>query len=288
LTLDTAWRNLTSETEQYGTGEQILLHLMRDWSAEGAVNRRCIYDPIITELRKHRASRTTAASAYRVLIPGGGAGRLALELAQLRDTFVVMNEKAYGMVAAAHAMMTLLCRGAEQMMREAIASDLGTTIYPLLHATSNVVTAEDRCFAATLKLGDEESLLCPPSSHLIIEHSDFLESSTQSGEYDAIVTCFFIDAVIEITRLVAHIAVLLKDGGVWVNLGPLRYHDSKATHLALDEIVSLADALGFQFVHSRNVECAYAPSASSMASDEHYRSILFSAVRSQPTSSGPT
>ena len=104
------------------------------------------------------------------------------------------------------------------------------------------------------------------------------------GEYDAVVTCFFIDAVTDITRLVARIAGLLSRGGLWINFGPLRYHDPNATFLALDEIVSLAEAFGLQLVSRRSVECAYAPSASSMASDEHYRSALFAAVKTQPES----
>jgi hypothetical protein len=281
---DEGSHKLTSASpDQYGTGEQILLHILRDWSAEGAANRRCIYDPIIIELIKHRANRTAAASAYRILIPGGGAGRLAVECAQLSDVVVVMNEQAYGMVAAAFGMTKVLCRG---HMGAPFASE-GTTIYPLLHAASNVFAAEDRYFAATLRLGDEESLLCP--SQLIIEHSDFLEGTSGeydavSGEYDAVVTCFFIDAVTDITRLVARIAGLLSRGGLWINFGPLRYHDPKATFLALDEIVSLAEAFGLQLVSRRSVECAYAPSASSMASDEHYRSALFAAVKTQPES----
>lgn len=57
-----------------------LLTCMRDWSAEGAAERESCYAPLVAALQ---AELPVSASEKppRVLVPGAGAGRLALEVA---------------------------------------------------------------------------------------------------------------------------------------------------------------------------------------------------------------
>ena len=45
-----------------------------------------------------------------------------------------------------------------------------------------------------------------------------------AGEWDAVLTCFFIDTAQNIVSYIETIAILLREGGVWINLGPLLYH----------------------------------------------------------------
>lgn len=44
------------------------------------------------------------------------------------------------------------------------------------------------------------------------------------GQWDAVLTCFFIDTAQNIVTYIETIATLLREGGVWINLGPLLYH----------------------------------------------------------------
>lgn len=44
------------------------------------------------------------------------------------------------------------------------------------------------------------------------------------GEWDAVLTCFFIDTAQNIVSYIETIATLLREGGVWINIGPLLFH----------------------------------------------------------------
>jgi carnosine N-methyltransferase len=39
-----------------------------------------------------------------------------------------------------------------------------------------------------------------------------------------VLTCFFIDTAQNIVSYIETIATLLREGGVWINFGPLLYH----------------------------------------------------------------
>ncbi|KAF8899721.1 N2227-like protein-domain-containing protein [Mucidula mucida] len=67
--------------------------------------------------------------------------------------------------------------------------------------------------------------------------------------YDYIVTLFFIDALLNPVRTLAHIYSLLASGGVWINLGPLLYGTGgqERVELSLDEVLAVAESLGFEF-----------------------------------------
>ncbi|KAF1742086.1 hypothetical protein MXB_3832 [Myxobolus squamalis] len=53
-------------------------------------------------------------------------------------------------------------------------------------------------------------------------HTIFEEN--QHSEFDCIVTCFFLDTSINVISLIEKIHLILKPGGVWINIGPLVYH----------------------------------------------------------------
>lgn len=48
----------------------------------------------------------------------------------------------------------------------------------------------------------------------------------QKGEWDGLLTCFFIDTAKNILQYIRTIARILRSGGLWANLGPLLYHFS--------------------------------------------------------------
>ena len=48
---------------------------------------------------------------------------------------------------------------------------------------------------------------------------DFLDVFPRDGEFDAVVTLFFIDISVNVVDFLSNIHRLLKPGGVWINLG---------------------------------------------------------------------
>jgi hypothetical protein len=83
------------------------------------------------------------------------------------------------------------------------------------------------------------------------------------------VTQFFIDTGSNVVATLQQIRELLKDGGKWINLGPLLWTGggSVAMELSLDEILDLAKEVGFEVMgeteevekkyRRRTVECEY-------------------------------
>ena len=63
-----------------------LKQLVRDWSAEGEVEREKCYKPMIDALLDYYSDIPAAERRnFRVLVPGAGLGRLAFDIAQLGD-----------------------------------------------------------------------------------------------------------------------------------------------------------------------------------------------------------
>jgi SAM-dependent methyltransferase len=58
-----------------------------------------------------------------------------------------------------------------------------------------------------------------PNKSVKLVEGDFLDSFPQDGEFDAVVTLFFIDISENVVDFLSNIHRLLKPGGVWINLG---------------------------------------------------------------------
>mmetsp|Transcript_7563 Transcript_7563/g.13892 ORF Transcript_7563/g.13892 Transcript_7563/m.13892 type:complete len:161 (+) Transcript_7563:1839-2321(+) len=109
--------------------------------------------------------------------------------------------------------------------------------------------------------------------------------SSQKNEWDAIMTCFFIDTAPNILAYLKVIFAALKPGGVWINGGPLLWHwqsnspksytagktmqadDSRyddSIELSYDEVRSIAQGVGFEFKEERWEEVSYTNDSLSM------------------------
>lgn len=66
--------------------------------------------------------------------------------------------------------------------------------------------------------------------------------------FDAVVTHFFIDTARNLIDYLETIHKLLPKGGIWVNFGPLLYGTGPFVQLSLEEIVAVAEAMGFEFL----------------------------------------
>ncbi|WJX38788.1 carnosine N-methyltransferase [Trifolium repens] len=93
-----------------------------------------------------------------------------------------------------------------------------------------------------------------------------------AGAWDAVVTCFFIDTAHNIVEYIEIISQILKDGGVWINLGPLLYHfadtygkdDDMSIELSLEDVKRIALHYGFEFEKERTIETTYRTNPKSM------------------------
>ncbi|PJF19791.1 hypothetical protein PSACC_00404 [Paramicrosporidium saccamoebae] len=99
---------------------------------------------------------------------------------------------------------------------------------------------------------------------------DFLEVyEDQQEEWNAIVTCYFIDTAKNIVRYIELIHALLRTGGVWVNTGPLLYHfeghaKEPSIELSVEEIRLLCKRVGLEIEHEQFGESTYAQNMHSM------------------------
>lgn len=107
------------------------------------------------------------------------------------------------------------------------------------------------------------------STHFQIAEGDFLKHKPTGEKYDYIITQFFIDTGSNVVATLQQIRELLKEGGKWINLGPLLWSGggSVAMELNLEEVLQLAQDVGFELkgdgaeveerYRRRTIECEY-------------------------------
>jgi len=87
----------------------------------------------------------------------------------------------------------------------------------------------------------------PDPSVLLVEGDFNTAFSEQGGQYDIVVTHFFIDTARNLMSYFDTIKFLLKPGGQWLNFGPLLYGTGPFVQLSLDEIIAVVEEMGFDF-----------------------------------------
>lgn len=92
------------------------------------------------------------------------------------------------------------------------------------------------------------------SSKVLMVEGDFTTAfRNESGHYDVVLTYFFIDTARNLMSYFDTIKLVLKDGGVWINLGPLLYGTSPFVQLSLQDIITVTEAMGFQLLETDDV-----------------------------------
>ncbi|CAI7639963.1 hypothetical protein N7533_002028 [Penicillium manginii] len=206
---------------------QAMKHFVRDWADEGRGEREesftCLLGQLIEMEREINAP-------LKVLVPGGGIGRLAHEIARLDGFEVSMNEWSM--------YMNLAYR---QIMREPIISN-SQSYHPWLDWWSHHATTSDMQRAVSFP-----DSFVDKSAVLLVEGDFTTVFNGEEGQYDVLVTLFFIDTARNLLTYLETIHRLLRPGGTWLNLGPLLYGTAPFLQLSLDEVISLARAVGFEF-----------------------------------------
>ena len=192
----------------------------RDWSAEGDAERRACYNPILRDLESAFVS-VQDKSSIKVLVPGAGLGRLCFEVCQ-RGYIVEGNEISFHQLIASNWVLNHTIQG------QSLA------LYPFALDFSNLISREHQLQkvkipdvhpASALKgtFGDSANgvdRMSMTAADFVILYSEDRYKNT----FDAVVTVFFIDTAPNLIRYIETIRKCLKNGGVWINLGPLLWH----------------------------------------------------------------
>lgn len=268
---------------EYGTIDQVLVHLARDWSEASVAGTaiRHATEAVLSSLPASRGNTVDGSRRVRALVPGCGVGRLAAELSTT-GLDVVASDPSYLMISAA-------AFAVEQSQRPAPSS---VQLYPLLGVTSDLERSVDRLYSVVVPSSDgchgsaggcasgssdnttagegagrcdegERSQRRPGS--LTLQVSDLASHASKyraadgcrlggdGPSFDVVATSFLLDVVPNVAHAIDDIACILQQragAGLWINIGPLAYHSAAsrvwAPHFSWEEIVWLAEARGFR------------------------------------------
>ena len=246
----------------------------RDWSAGGKIEREKCFGPIVEALESEFAKLQTSntnidRSELKVLVPGAGLGRSVFDICQAGFS-VEGNEISYHELMAS----SLILNHTEKAEQFSIA--------PFALRCSNHQSRADQfqTFAVpdihpgtVLRSGQNSNM--PAQERMSMSTGDFCvlyNSTDYKNTFHAVATVFFIDTAPNVIRYIEAVRNCLKPGGLWINLGPLLWHQApkplsydtgdeeehKHTHahdagigdpgsveLTNDEVLALVEHLGF-------------------------------------------
>ncbi|TFK28276.1 N2227-domain-containing protein [Coprinopsis marcescibilis] len=242
-----------------------LKQFVRDWSEEGLSEREHCYKPMTDALVEYfsHAQMPDDRSKLRVLVPGAGLGRLAWDVANLGFS-CQGNEFSHCMLLSSF----FILNRTDQIGQH--------TLYPYVHSFSNAPNRNS--ILKKVYIPDVRPSDLPPTSNFSLVAGDFEEiygtksdpDEPQSGQWNAILTCFFLDTAKNIVNYLRIIHKILAPGGVWINLGPLLWHfennntNDPSIELDLEEVKMLAEQIGFDLSNTRTIDTTYTNNADSM------------------------
>ncbi|KAL7422650.1 hypothetical protein Q5752_001941 [Cryptotrichosporon argae] len=252
-----------------------LRSFVRDWAAEGKPERDAAYAPVLAALerefprasaqqsggeggavgaRGQAAAQAPQGSRGKVLVPGCGLGRLAMEIAAL------------GFASQGNEFSTHMLLASNFVLNHSRAPNTHA-IFPYLHSFSNHVSTHDLLRAVRVPDVVPAAILPADADFSLVagDFEDVYGAPDQRGQWDAVVTCFFIDTARNVLNYLRIIHGLLRPGGKWINIGPLLWHFENSPpakgegsiELSLDEVKELATMVGFELTDERMVETTY-------------------------------
>lgn len=257
----------------------VLRQFVRDWAAEGAAERETQYGPLLSALERFvpvsAAARAGRGPLPRVACPGSGLSRLPFEAAR-RGYSAQGNEFSYHML-----------EGSKWVLNETWATNTHT-IYPFVLSLAHRSGARDHMRGVQIPDVCPSEVLCPGGVMPVgMEFSmcagEFVDVyQDQQAEWEAVLTCFFVDTAKNIFLYIRTIANMIRPGGLWSNLGPLLYHyaeqpDAISIELSWEE-VKPAIAKYFDFKEESVHEAKYTTNERGLFYTR-YRCIYFAAMR---------
>lgn len=207
---------------------QSLKHFVRDWSTSAQAEREDTLPCILGTMQSLFPKRP--GSNVKVLLPGSGLGRLGHEVASLGGFDVTVNERSM--------YMNLAYRFLEANPRPGLKS-----LHPFIDSWSHHATNADMFRGVSFP-----DVRVNGSAVVLVEGDLVSEFQGRRGEYDSVITHFFIDTARNVMSYFDTIHATLKPGGYWVNFGPLLWGTAPFVQLSLDEIVAITQSMGFEFV----------------------------------------
>jgi carnosine N-methyltransferase len=217
-----SWQGPVNHVDQE-KAHSTLRQLYRDWSAEGKPERDACYRPVLRALDEEFGHiPDNEKGRIKVLVPGSGLSRSTLEIAHKGYTAMGLEISYHQIIASLH------------MLNFVIKSEQWE-LYPWAHDSSNHLSRKDQlqCVripdihpameAMEASIGKDT----PFSERFGLSSADFCVEYIKEEYmemYDAVTTIFFIDTAPNFLRYVESVFNCLKDGGVWINLGPLKWH----------------------------------------------------------------
>ncbi len=230
----------SEKLSSYDSAMQIITHIVRDWSIAGRRSRDSLYHWCIEELLKYRKHGNIQGGP--VIVPGAGLGRLARDIS-LVGFDVQGNELSLCMSAAAH-----------HLLNGNMSS--GFVVHPwAFDFLVNEVNSNDRYqkieYANTIDgvLGNMIKNSGSSKGTLSYNVGDFVEiysQQDQRAKFGGVVTCFFIDTASNIYEYLLVIRNALQSGGVWINVGPLQWHQNAKLHPSANELRIMIESVGFR------------------------------------------
>jgi carnosine N-methyltransferase len=200
----------------------------REWSAEGSIERSKCFDPIIAALQsefklRNKAQTGLDRSTIQVLVPGAGLGRLVFDICRAGFS-VEGNEISYHELMAS----SLVLNHTQQAGQFKIAP-FALSCSNHISRTNQVQTVQIPDVHPSSVLGSASGSEVPASARMSMATGDFcvLYSQAEYKEtFDAVATVFFIDTAPNVIRYIESVRNCLKLGGLWINLGPLLWHNA--------------------------------------------------------------
>ncbi|XWW96222.1 hypothetical protein V2A60_004195 [Cordyceps javanica] len=213
---------------------QAMKHYVRDWSPSGRNECEETFPALLGTLEELFPDRSKERDAppLRVLLPGSGLNRLAHEVARLGGFQVTANEWS--------AFMNVAYR-----FLETFPDVNASSCHPFADTWSHHITEGD--MVRTIRFPD---VAVNRSSVLLVEGDFTTVFNHEPGSYDVLLTYFFIDTARNLMTYFDTITKLLKPGGYWINLGPLLYGTAPLVQLSLEEIISVTETMGFEYLET--------------------------------------
>ena len=159
------------------------------------------------------------------------------------------------------------------------------TIQPFIHSLNNLINFETAF--KPIMIPDEnikEELSKSDTGEIFMMGGDFCYVYKKKPNcFDSVVTCFFIDTANNIIEYIETIYNTLKEGGLWINIGPLLYHHTGIPNeiniqLGWNDIKDIIINFGFDLTKEEIIETTYSSDKDSMLKTV-YKCIFFTAVK---------
>ena len=249
-----------SYNESINLNWAVFMYISRDWTTARKKERDINYIPIINTVKNF------IKPGANILIPGAALLRLGYELALLGYNIDANDYNFFNVI---------LC---DYLFNYSKKDEF--SFQPLIRSFSNFLT-EDAVFTKYSFPDEDIGVNLEGKGKMKMFAGDFTKMyNDKSNYYDCVITCFFIDTAKNIFEYIDVIEKVLKNGGLWINFGPLSYHwigyqNIPSIELPYDKLKEVIENFGFDFINEEiNKTVIYCEMENSMKND-YYNCVFF-------------